>query len=391
VADLPVDSLAEPDDLRASLEAQFAALQESTSDAEVSGGGDRSGSADRESAAISDVKAPAAHEGSAEANEGRARDEYGRFIPKDAAKDGAAPEKAAPVTDPKVSPAKDETTKASAPAAQAAQDAPPAGWPADAKAEWSKLSPALKAAVAKREQEISEGGRQWSEQRRRYEQVLTPVAQEAQRLGMSVDQGLNALLAAHHALNRDPAGALRNLAQQYGVDLSTLAGHQPANGSSETVQTQQQPDIRALVHQAVQPILAPLQQRFMDEDRRAQESSTSFVTQFAQSPGHEHFDAVTDEIMAMIPALKAANPGMSRDQVLQEAYDRAVYANPTTRAAVLASQQAQADEKRRAEARAHANKARTAASSVTGARSGETAIEPADSLRAEIMRAMNGG
>jgi len=375
-----VDTLAEPDDLRASLEAQFAALQETPSDG---GGSDQSADAPDTTGA----EASEAPEDVRQASDDRPRGPDGKFLPKTE----AAPEKAAPVADPKISPAKDDPAKASAPAAQTAADAPPGGWPADAKAEWSKLSPALKAAVAKREQEISDGARQWSEQRRRYEQVLTPVAQEAQRLGMSVDQGLNALLAAHHALNRDPAGALRNLAQQYGVDLSTLAGSPPANGSSETVQTQQQPDIRALVHQAVQPILAPLQQRFMDEDRRAQDSSTAFVTTFATSSGHEHFDAVSDDIMAMIPRVKAENPGMSRDQVLQEAYDRAVWANPTTRAAVRASEAAKLDEQRRAEARAHANKARTAASSVTGSRSGDTATEPADSLRAEIIRAMNGG
>lgn len=380
---MPVDSLAEPDDLRASLEAQFAALSSNEGDEKAVGETHEADSVASESGKdiAQDVAASAP-------SDDRPRGPDGKFLPKDAA---AAPDKAAaPVADPKISPAKDDPAKASAPAAQTAADAPPGGWPADAKAEWSKLSPALKAAVAKREQEISDGARQWSEQRRRYETVLSPVAQEAQRLGMTVDQGLNALLAAHHALNRDPAGALRNLAQQYGVDLSTLAGSPPANGSSETVQNQQ-PDIRALVQQAVQPILAPFQQRFVDEDRRTSEAVTASVMQFAQSPGHEHFDAVTDEIMAMIPALKAANPGMSRDQVLQEAYDRAVYANPSTRAAVLASQQAQADEKRRAEARAHANKARTAASSVTGSRSGDTATEPADSLRAEIIRAMNGG
>lgn len=371
---MPIDQLAEPDDLRASIEAQFDAISSSGADP---GGGDGGGTP----AAVQDE--PAATPGDTVPAAGdRARGPDGKFVSKAA----AAPDKAAAPAE-SVPAAKTEPDKASAQPASPPADAPPAGWPPEAKAEWSKLSPALKAAVAKREAEISEGGRQWSEQRRQYERLLSPVAQEAAQLGMSTEQGLNALLAAHHMLNRDPAGALRSLAQQYGVDLATLAGSPPADPKRETVQ----PDIRAMVQQAVQPILAPFQQRWQDEERRQADASTAFVTTFATAPGHEHFDAVADEIMAMVPLIKQANPGWSREQVLQDAYDRATYANPTVRASILATQQAKAEEERRNQARAHASKARTAASSVTGSRTGEPAAGPKDSLREEIMAAMNGG
>lgn len=393
---MPIDQLAEPDDLRASIEAQFDAI--SGSDAE-SGGGDGGGTP----AAVQDE--PAATPGDTVPAAGdRARGPDGKFI----SKAEGAPEpdrkgdrdKAAAPADI-VPAAKTEPDKASAQPASPPADAPPAGWPPDAKAEWSKLSPALKAAVLKREAEISAGGQQWSEQRRQYERVLSPVAQEAAKLGMSTEQGLNALLAAHHALNRDPQQAIRSLAQQYGVDLATLAGSPPADPQRETVQPVQ-PDIRALVQQAVQPILAPFQQRWDDEARRQADASTAFVTTFAEAPGHEHFNAVADEIMALVPLIKQANPAWSREQVLQDAYDRATYANPTVRtsilaeeerrrASTLAAQQAKADEERRNQARAHAAKARTAASSVTGSRTGEPAAGPKDSLREEIIAAMNGG
>lgn len=385
---MPIDQLAEPDDLRASIEAQLDAA--SSSDAESGGGsGGEPAAVQDEPAETSGDTVPAAGD--------RARGPDGKFTKADGApvsdrkgdRDKAAPAETIPA-------AKTDPATASAQPASPPADAPPAGWPPDAKAEWSKLSPALKAAVVKRENEISAGGQQWSEQRRQYERVLSPVAQEAARLGMSTEQGLNALLAAHNALNRDPAGALKALAQQYGVDLATLAGAPPADPQRETVQAQ--PDIRTLVQQAIQPIIAPIQQRWADDERRQADASTAFVTTFATAPGHEHFDTVANEIMALVPLIKQANPGWSREQVLQDAYDRATFANPTTRASILASQasiraaqEAKAEEERRNAAKAHAVKARTAASSVTGSRSGESAVGPKDSLREEIIAAMNGG
>lgn len=295
----------------------------------------------------------------------------------------AAPEKAAPEPN---EPSKDDQAKASV-AAQPA-DAPPAGWTADAKAEWSKLSPALKAAVIKRETEIANGGRQWSEEKRRYEAMIAPVAESARARGMDVSQGLQTLVAAQRALDTDPVNAIKHIARSYGVDLATLAGTQAANGSPEA--QSQQPDIAALVRQAVNPILAPIQQRFAAEDQQRQQSAVDFVTTFATSPGHEHFDSVQDEIMAMIPTIQASNPSFDRTQVLQEAYDRATYANPTTRAAILAQREADAEAKRVEAAKQRTQSARRAASSVTGAPSGAPAAVAKDSLRAELEAAFAG-
>src|SRR6185436_6074440 len=133
--------------------------------------------------------------------------------------------------------------------------APPAGWTAAEKAEWSKLSPVAQAAVSRREAEISNGGKQWSEEKRRYEAMIAPVAESARARGMNAEQGLQTLMAAQRALDTDPVSAIRHIARSYGVDLANLAGN-AANGSPETPQ---QPDITALVRQAVGPMLAPIQ------------------------------------------------------------------------------------------------------------------------------------
>lgn len=299
------------------------------------------------------------------------------------AKDDTAPAATAKANE---LPSKDTQAKVSEPVPNPA-DAPPVGWTAEAKAEWSKLSPALKASVLKREAEISNGGRQWSDEKRRYETALAPIATEAQRLGIPTDQAINALMAAHHSLNRDAPNAIRQLARQYGVDLATLAGTQAADVSRETIH---QPDIAALVRQAVQPIIAPLQDRFAAEDRRQQESTVETVTAFATSPGHEHFDAVSGELQLMVPWIRDSNPSWTHERVLQEAYDRAVHANPLTRAALQAANAASAETKRQEDAKQRAIKARVAGSSVTGSPSGAAAPQAHAALRDVISAAYDG-
>jgi hypothetical protein len=292
----------------------------------------------------------------------------------------AAPEKAAPVAEiPSTDPAKASTEQPPTAAA-----APPAGWTAAEKAEWSKLSPVAQAAVSRREAEIANGGRQWSEQKQRYEAVLSPVAQAASRYGLTTEQGLNALLAAQQRLENDPANAIRELARSHGIDLATLAGQQPADGSRENPPT---PDIEALVQRAVQPLLAPIQQRWQAEENQKNQSTANLVSDFAAAPGHEHFNTVHDHVLSLIPTIKAQNPAWTVDKVLDAAYDQAVWANPTTRQAMTAAQQQAAEAKRIADAKARTTQARSAAVSLTGAPTGTNGAEPKGTIREELVAA----
>lgn len=367
---MPIEGeLTPPDDsLRSELEAAF-------------GGSDEGSAQDSPIESAGDEPSPEAIQDAPAETDGRARGPDGKFIPKTETQ--AAPEKVIAATE---TPSTD-AAKASEVAAQTA-NAPPAGWTAAEKAEWSKLSPAVQAAVSRREAEIVRGGQQWSEDKRRYEAVLSPVAEAARRNGMNTEQGLQSLIRAQEFLERDPTAAIKWLAQSHGVNLATLAG-QP-----DEVSSAQSPDIEAIVRQAVQrsvaPIVAPIQQRWQQEEQRQQEMTTQMVVSFAGSEGHEHFGSVEQDIMDLIPPLKERNPTWTPQQVLQEAYDRAVFANPATRQTILTARETAAEEKRRTEAAQRATKARGAAVSVTGSPQGSAGQEPAASLRDEIMRAMTG-
>lgn len=374
---MPLDGELTPSDdtLRADLEASFA----------DTGGGDDSGDrtnlgGEGDAEPVGAVSTGTEQVPDRSADDGRARDATGKFIEKP-----AAPEKVAAATD---SPSTD-ATKASEVAVQPAAAAPPVGWTAAEKAEWSKLSPAVQAAVSRRELEMSQGGQRWSEEKRRYESVLSPVAEAARRNGMDTQSGLKALLDAQSFLERDPAGAIKWLAQSHGVNLATLAGS-PDDVSSATPQPDIQALVRQIVQQTVTPIVAPIQQRWNDEATRQQDMTMQAIHSFAASPGHEHYAAVEGTIALILPQVIAENPAWSNEQKLQEAYDRALYATPATRQQVLAAKEAAAEETRRSEAATRATRARGAAVSVTGSPSGSSGPEAAGTLREEIVRAMTG-
>lgn len=374
---MPIEGeLTPPDDsLRSELEAAFGSSDEGTQGSSAEAGSNDAGNAD-ESAVVDQVSSTdeAGKEASAD---GRQRGPDGKFIAK--TETAVAAEKAPATETPST-----DAAKASEVAAQTVANAPPAGWTAAEKAEWSKLSPVAQAAVSRREAEIARGGQQWSEEKRRYEAVLSPVAEAARRNGMNTEQGLQALLNAQSFLERDPTAAIKWLAQSHGVNLATLAG-QP-----DDVPSAQAPDIEAIVRRAVQPYVAPIQQRFQQEEQRQQEMTTQMVVSFAASEGHEHFGSVEQDIMDLIPPLKERNPTWTPQQVLQEAYDRAVYANPATRQTILTARETAAENKRREEATQRANNARRASLSVTGSPQGSAGSEPAATLREEIARAMTG-
>lgn len=207
---------------------------------------------------------------------------------------------------------------------------------------------------------------------------------------MTTEAGLKSLLDAQSFLERDPAGAIKWLAQSHNVNLATLAGSPDEVPSAQS----QQPDMQALVRQIVQqtvgPIVAPIQQRWNDDATRQQQMTVQGINAFATSPGHEHYNAVEGTIALLLPQIIEENPSWSNEQKLQEAYDRALYATPATRQAVLAAKESAAEETRRQEAAARATKARNAAVSVTGSPQGSAAPEAKGTLREEILAAMTG-
>lgn len=270
-------------------------------------------------------------------------------------KTDAAPDKAA-APETKIAPPSDSTTKASAPQPSTAAGAPPVSWAADAKAQWAALPPAIQTAVLKREQEASNGFAQYSEKVKAYEQALSPVAQEAQRRGMNLTDGIKRLLDGNTFIEQQPAEAILWLAQKHGLDLAQLATNPPA--------FQQPARSEAIIPPQFVQHVSNLEERL---NSILMDQNMSAVEQFAQA--NPHYTDVEDQLPAIMRELTASNPSLKGSALLQQAYDRAIWLNPDVRGKLIAEQHTQTTQTRTQQVAAKASQASRAAVSIRGSSS----------------------
>lgn len=265
-----------------------------------------------------------------------ARDVTGKF----ARKDGEVAEVAATPAAPAEAVA-DVTAEPEVPAAPVVESKKaPSSWKREAADAFSELPPHVQDEVLRREGDIHkgiEGYRAQAERAKAFDQAFAPYMQTIQKMGVTPEVAASALFKADNTLRYAPPAVklqeIQNLAKYYGIDLQAQIDPNTAELQSRLYQLEQE------------------REQFKQE-QQAQTSASlnSDITRFASEPGHEHFDAVRDHMASLLQG------GQAKD--LQEAYDQAVYANPQTRATVLAQQL----EKTRAEAQRKANDAKKAAS-----------------------------
>lgn len=255
----------------------------------------------------------------------RPRDATGKFLPKDKTTDAAPVKAAAPQAK---LPTPENQTEASPAPSKA--PAPPVSWSADAKQAWTTLSPAVQAAALKREQEVSDGFRQYSEQTKAYERMVAPLVTESQRRGLSPEDGLKRLLDGEIFFRTQPVQAVLWLAQQHGLNLAEIAANPPAPQTP----VRSEPSIPPQFVQQLSSVEERLNSFFMDQNMSA-------LDQFAADPKNAHYADVEDQLPAVMRELVAANPAMKGVPLLQAAYDRAIWLNPDVRTKLIAEQHSQ--------------------------------------------------
>lgn len=286
------------------------------------------------------VEAPEAVE---QPSEGRTRGPDGKFIAKEAKPaEVAAPEPKLPTPESPTKPSEQPSTAAVA---------APVSWSADAKQTWASLPPAVQQAVLKREQEASNGFRQYSEKVAQYEQALAPIAQEASRRGMSPDDAIKRLIDGNMFLETQPEQAILWLAQKNGIDLANLASNPPAPQQVRT-----------------DPAVAQLSQHYSTLEQRIQQFELSqnmtIAQQFAASK--PHYADVEDQLPGFIKEVKAIDPSLTGLDLLEKAYERAIWLNPDVRAKVLAAENEAAEKAKIAQLQTKSTQAAKAAVSVKG-------------------------
>ena len=243
----------------------------------------------------------AAAEGEVQSSPERPRNERGQFIKADGSVD---PDQSTPVTDAGETQGKPEV-QSSAPEA-------PKGLSADMRAKWQSLDPSVQAEFVRREQAIDNGGRQWSEEKRTYEQQLQPLNEFAQRYQIDNGTALTRLLDWQRALEQDPRTAILQLAQLSGIDLNN------PNQQPQPQNTAFDPRLDSLL-----PTIQQLEARNIQ----------SQIDAFKASPGHDHFDSVSVKMGELMGAFPNKYPETQTG--MEAAYQDALYLVPDVRESII--------------------------------------------------------
>lgn len=273
--------------------------------------------------------------------------EEGEDLPELAEGDSAEPAEGGeePAETPAPSEPADEETTPPEP-----QLAPPKTWRPEAAAKWQTLPPEVQREVLKREDDIFRGIESYkadAEVGKSVQRILSPYMPMLQAAGLSPLDQVDGLMKAHHVLAtgtpEQKSLLFQRLAQDYGVPLEQLSGE------ASFVD----PQVAALQSQ-----LAGLQSRLMEREAReanaARQALQEELNTFASDPAHQYFDEVAGDIAALLRAGAASS--------LADAYEKAVWANPATRAKEQSRLTAESEASKAVEAKRKIEEARKASS-----------------------------
>lgn len=253
----------------------------------------------------------------------------------------------------------------------------PPGWAADAREQFNQLPARLQQEVVKRETDLRRGLQQatdratqvaatWSE----VDQALAPKAEIFRRNGVTPGRVVAQLMAWQDHLDRNPIQALSDLAQSYGLDLAQVA--------QQRAQQPQEPAYVRELRQKVQQVEGLLTQEQQMKQQQQQQNVVSEIQAFAgetDAQGNALRPYVEHVVDDMLPIMVQLRGRMPVRQLLQTAYEKAIWANPSTRELEL--RRSQAVQKPSLE------KARRASKIVNGdARSMNVSDDPTDSRSA---------
>jgi hypothetical protein len=306
----------------------------------------------------------------------RERDELGRFAPKEEKAEKAEPVEAAPEV--KAEPKIEQPVQPEAPVEQAVQAqtapvaAPPGGFSVKSKAEWDKLPDFIRADIAKREQEVAEGFKQYEGMRE-----LRPYAEMAQRSGTTLKAALDNYTGLENLLRQDVVKGISQIAANMGTHPVEVAQKilQAYGQTAQTVQadpSNPQPFDPSMLHQHLNPLAQELQQikqqltqQQQAEQARQQSVINGVLERFKSDPAHRYFENVEPLMSQLISSGLVQRTGDHMAD-LKSAYEAACYQNPEVRELLINDKIAKDEAGRKEREKVAAEKARQASRSITG-------------------------
>lgn len=242
---------------------------------------------------------------------------------------------------------------------QAQAVVPSKRFPADIQAELSKLPAPVIAALNAREQQIERELTANTDERKmgaEFSKTVAPYIAQIRSEGATPISAVAELFNMAYFLRNPtitPAAKgkfLWDTARQFGADMRP--------GQVQAVQQPFNPQLQQITQQ-VTNLQQQLKQQEDQKKAAEQDAVNSQIDAFrADRNAHPHFEAVALDMAAML--------GAGRAESLQQAYDKAVYANPEIRSIVLATESKAAEDKRVADQKAKADAAKRAGGSVRG-------------------------
>lgn len=196
------------------------------------------------------------------------------------------------------------------------------------------------------------------------EQHLAPRRQAWAVQGVTPEAAVGQLFALSDFATSDPQGFLTWFAGNNGIDLSQLG--------EDIIPLS--PELEAF-NKRLGGIETALTGLTNGHNQNAHGQLMQAIDTFAATAGtdgqpkYPHFNAVMNDMVSLVPAIRQQNPHLNSVQLLETAYERAVYANPTTRQQVIDAQAAKVISDRVAAAR----KARDASQSLPAGAGGGSA------------------
>lgn len=300
----------------------------------------------------------------------RARDEAGKFVKaeKPAKESQKTP---SPEASPEVAAAPAPGGEPAASASSSPASAPdrdinraPSTWKPQVRNEWANLSPTIRAEIHRREADFQNGQAQLLPDARlgsEIKRATEPYRMLIESTYGTPDRAMSAFLQTAAALqmgsNSQKLQTIVGLSQQFGIDLSALS--QPGSP-----QPQQQPFADPRIDQLLAHQRQQEEQRQANEQRQVEGVANSWISEkdAAGNPKRPYIGDVIQEMSMLIPQIKQTHPHLAHAQILEQAYDRAVWANPDTRAALQGAQQSELQAKATADNQARIAQAKRAAS-----------------------------
>lgn len=247
----------------------------------------------------------------------------------------------------------------------------PNTWKKEAQATWAALPEVARQEIAKREGDFHKGIEQYKQAAtfaQSISQIVAPYEATLRSLNVTPDKAIAELMAADHRLRysqpQDKAAYFKQLAQNYGIDLNSLGQTEQENEYIDPTVSQLQNEVQQL--RAFQQ-----NQQFQVQQQVSNQVNTEIQT-FASDPSHNHFPTVREQM----GHLMTANTTLS----LKDAYEQAIWANPTIRPSLL---QQQAESQRQENAK-KAQAAKQAASVNVRSRSSMPISKPIGTMEETI-------